>query len=55
MIEVNAENHAAMEAYKRQCEEARGNVSVSDKDIDEELKKYVLLIERSRTKVAEAD
>ncbi len=55
VIEVNAENQAAMEAYKRQCEEARGNVSVSDKDIDEELKKYVLLIERSRTKVAEAD
>lgn len=55
VIEVNAENHAAMEAYERQCEEARSNVSVSDKDIDEELKKYVLLIERSRTKVAEAD
>lgn len=53
--EVEAENYAAMEAYKRKRAEASRNVSVSDREIDGELQKYKFLIERSRTKVHEEE
>lgn len=53
--EVEAANYAAMEAYKRKRAEASRNVSVSDREIDCELQKWKLLIERSRTKVPEGE
>ena len=53
--EVEAANHAAMEAYRRKREDVLHNVSVSDREIDCELQKWKLLIERSRTKVHEGE
>lgn len=49
--EVEAANYAAMEAYKRKRADVLRNVSVSEREIDGELQKWKLLIERSRTKV----
>lgn len=49
--EVEAENFAALQTYQRKREELSRNVSVSEQEIESELGKYRLLIERSRTKI----
>ncbi len=53
--EVEAANYAAMEAYKRKRADVLHSVSVRDREIDGELQKWKLLIERSRTKVPEGE
>lgn len=47
--EVEEENRAAMREYERKMEEAQ-NIRISESEIDAELQKYDLLIERSKTK-----
>lgn len=49
--EVEAENAAALQAYKRKRAELSRNVDVSDRDVEAELARYGLLVERSRTKI----
>lgn len=47
--EVEEENRAAMREYERKMEEAK-NIRIPESEIDAELQKYDLLIERSKTK-----
>ena len=49
--EVEAENYAAKQAYERKLAELAKGVAVSDQKVSDEMAKYRLLIERSRTKV----
>ncbi len=49
--EVEAENYAAKQAYERKLAELSKGVAVSDQEVSDEMAKYRLLVERSRTKV----
>ena len=48
---ISAENYAAKQAYERKLAELEKGVAVSALEIKDEMNKYRLLIERSRTKV----
>ena len=49
--EVEEENTEAKRAYERKLAEIENGVAVSDQEVSDEMAKYRLLIERSRTKI----
>ena len=51
-LEVEAENRRAKEEYQRRVDAAMRNARADSDDVDAELKKFKLLIERSKSKLA---
>lgn len=50
-LEVEAQNRQAMEEYRRKVDEAMRNARATADDVDAELKKFKLLVERSKSKL----
>ena len=53
-LEVEEENRRAKEEYRQKVDEAMRNARATSDDVDEELKKFKLLIERSKSKMPES-
>lgn len=49
--DVEASNFAAMQEYKRKLDELSRNISVTEREVLLELQKYILYVERSRTRL----
>lgn len=53
-LEVEEENQRAKEEYQRKVDEAMRNARATSDDVDAELKKFKLLIERSKSKMPQS-